>query len=185
MIIRLVIKCQTTGYFTNKNIDFQLSTQFTKEDEMQDFLEKTVNHTHIYKCGSPRKIKKQPPEPFTTSTLQQKASNEYKFSPKQTMTLCQKLYEAGLITYMRTDSKSYSSEFILTVKKYVEANKEYSKYIHDNVDRLSDRNKNSDSNAQVAHESIRPTDISKKNMDDMELREQKMYSLIWRNTLES
>ena len=176
---------QTTGYFTNKNIAFQLSTQFTKEDEMQDFLEKSVTHTHIYKCGPPRKIKKQPPEPFTTSTLQQKASNEYKFSPKQTMALCQKLYEAGLITYMRTDSKSYSSEFIHTVKKYVEANKEYSKYIHDNVDRLSERNKNSDNNAQEAHEAIRPTDISKKNVDDMELREQKMYSLIWRNTLES
>ena len=207
---------QTTGYFTNKNLPFQLTTQYSTEIEMSSFLEDTVNHEHVYQCGKPRKVTKQPPEPFTTSTLQQKASNELRFSPKQTMSICQALYEAGYITYMRTDSKTYSKEFVDAVKKYVDAQPKYAKFIHPEVDRLTTRGEassptnptkpakqtnktkpakqtkqqqsqkaNPDSHAQEAHEAIRPTDITKIAAKDMDSQQQRMYAMIWRNTLES
>lgn len=192
---------QTTGYFTHKNLPFQLTTQYSTETEMSDFLEETVNHEHVYQCGKPRNVTKQPPEPFTTSTLQQKASGELRFSPKQTMIICQALYEAGYITYMRTDSKTYSKEFVDAVKKYVTTQPKYTKYIHPEVDRLTIRGEAAkhtkqtkhtkkaqaepDSNAQEAHEAIRPTDITKTEAKDMDSQQQRMYAMIWRNTLES
>ena len=64
-------------------------------------------------------MEKKAPLPYTTSVLQQKASNELGFSPKQTMRYAQTLYESGLITYMRTDSKTYSKEFINKAKKFI------------------------------------------------------------------
>ena len=184
---------QTTGYFTNKNLPFQLTTQYSTETEMSDFLEETVNHTHLYNCGKQRKVTRQPPDPFTTSTLQQKASGELRFSPKQTMMVCQALYEAGYITYMRTDSKTYSTEFVDAVKKYATIHPKYTKYIHPEVERLTTRGETSkqskkaetDSNAQEAHEAIRPTDITKTEAKDMDSQQQRMYAMIWRNTLES
>ena len=187
---------QTTGYFTHKNLPFQLTTQYSTEIAMSSFLEETVNHEHIYQCGKPRNVTKQPPEPFTTSTLQQKASNELRFSPKQTMSICQALYEAGYITYMRTDSKTYSKEFVDSVKKYVATQSKYAKYIHPKVDRLTTRGEASsqtkqskkaepESHAQEAHEAIRPTNITKIAAQDMDSQQQRMYAMIWRNTLES
>ena len=193
---------QTTGYFTNKNLPFQLTTQYSTETDMSTFLEETVNHEHVYQCGKPRNTTKQPPEPFTTSALQQKASNELRFSPKQTMMICQALYEAGYITYMRTDSKTYSKEFVDAVKKYVTTHSKYAKYIHPEVDRLTTRGEaakqtkkgtkakkakkaETDSTAQEAHEAIRPTDITKIAAKDMDSQQQRMYAMIWRNTLES
>ena len=187
---------QTTGYFTNKNLPFQLTTQYSTETEMSTFLEETVNHKHVYACGKSRNTTKQPPEPFTTSALQQKASNELRFSPKQTMMICQALYEAGYITYMRTDSKTYSKEFVDAVKKYVTTHSKYAKYIHPEVDRLTTmgeaakqtkkgKKAETDSTAQEAHEAIRPTDISKLAATEMDSQQQRMYAMIWRNTLES
>ena len=73
---------------------------------------------------------KKPPLPFTTSALQQKASNEFNFSPKQTMRLAQTLYENGHITYMRTDSKKYSKEFINKAKKFISSIKITLGYFH-------------------------------------------------------
>jgi DNA topoisomerase-1 len=194
----------TTGYFTNMNLPFELNYQFEKEEDIIEFLDKTADHKHIYNCSHPTKVYKQPPEPFTTSRLQQVASNECHFSPKETMKLCQTLYEGGYITYMRTDSKKYSADFIESTKKYIQSNYE-DKYVNENIDFLScciekeenslnkknkqpqkTHQKSKDSLAQEAHEAIRPTKISLKELPEkMNPRERKMYKLIWENTLES
>ena len=193
----------TTGYFTDKNIPFILDHSYEKEESMEDFLTKSNAHPHIYKCGDVRKITKSPPIPFTTSTMQQAASNNLHISPKDAMRICQTLYERGLITYMRTDSTIYNPEFIDNVKKYINV-KWSTDYIHPDIDNLSNRNDakkskkskqkddKSDNLAQEAHEAIRPTDIncndpnaSELNNKDLTNKEIKMYKMIWTNTIES
>lgn len=122
-----------------------------------------------------RNTKKTPPEPFTTSILQQKASNELHMSPKETMKHAQKLYEGGYITYMRTDSKFYSPEFIEQAKNYIE-NEWGNEYIKEDLSLMSLRKKTDKTtstttsktkktnnkkteNVQEAHEAIRPTKL--------------------------
>ena len=186
----------TTGYFTNSNLAFELNKQFEDEDEMIDFLDESADFSHIYTCSQPVKVLRSPPDPFTTSRLQQVASNELHYSPKETMRVCQNLYEAGYITYMRTDSKIYSDEFINTAFEYI--TKTYNgQYINQNLKSNNDiskeepkkRGKKKDKKetfAQEAHEAIRPTNISLKELpEEMESKERKMYKLIWTNTLES
>ena len=109
----------TTGYFTSKNLDFTLNHQYESEEEMSQFLEESLNHEHIYNCEKVRNVTKKAPLPFTTSGLQQMASSELRISPKDTMSACQKLYEGGYITYMRTDSITYSEEFLEKAEKYI------------------------------------------------------------------
>lgn len=112
----------TKGYFTNMSLPFELDKDYETKEEVESFLENSVNHDHVFTCSQPESTVKQPPEPFTTSKLQQAVSNELHISPKETMKHCQKLYEAGYITYMRTDSKKYSKDFIDSTVKYISAN---------------------------------------------------------------
>jgi DNA topoisomerase-1 len=183
----------TTGYFTNSNIAFELNKQHASEDEITDFLDGSSDFSHIYNCSPISKKIKPPPEPFTTSRLQQVASNELHYSPKETMKICQTLYEAGYITYMRTDSKTYSEDFINSVKKYIieKYNKE-EKYINEKIDLLIsgvEKNKEKKSKnvePQSAHEAIRPTNILTDSLpENFNNKEKRMYKLIWENTLES
>ena len=179
----------TTGYFTNSNISFELNKQFETDDEITDFLDGSADFSHIYACSQPVKIFKQQPEPFTTSKLQQVASNELRYAPKETMRLCQSLYECGFITYMRTDSKIYSNDFIDSTKKYIIKNYD-AKYINENINSMTTGVglvKETDKPApQEAHEAIRPTDISLFELPQgIDNKERKMYKLIWENTLES
>ena len=196
----------TTGYFTNSNLAFELSPQgkIESEDEMTDFLDGSADFSHIYTCSQPVKVLKKQPEPFTTSTLQQTASNELHYAPKETMRVCQLLYEGGFITYMRTDSKTYSQEFINSTKEYIVRNYE-AKYINENIDSLvtgsaakvvdevkkkkskkTDNKEVKDSLRQEAHEAIRPTNISLFELPEtLDSKERRMYKLIWENTLES
>ena len=175
----------TTGYFTNLNLPFELNPEgkFEDEDDMITFLDDSINFSHIYTCSQPKKIFKQPPEPFTTSRLQQVASNELHYSPKETMRICQLLYEGGYITYMRTDSKTYSAEFLDSAKEYITKTFD-AKYIGHIIDGICDDNnistetakkrgkkksktKNAEENdslRQEAHEAIRPTNISLQNL---------------------
>jgi len=113
-----------------------------------------------------KEVKKNPPPPFTTSTLQQEASYKLGFSAKKTMFVAQQLYEKGYITYHRTDSLNLSDEFLEQIKNFVEP--EY----------LEIKKYKSKKSAQEAHEAIRPTRISRK-IDD------KLYNLIWQRAVAS
>jgi DNA topoisomerase I len=191
----------TIGYFTNLNLPFELNAQYETEEEIIDFLDGSADFSHIYNCSNPNKVYKQPPEPFTTSRIQQVASNELHYSPKDTMRICQTLYEGGYITYMRTDSKTYSGEFLSNVKEYIMTNyANGDKYIGSLIESINVENiavkktkKNKkcetvDALRQEAHEAIRPTNISLCELPettDLSSKERRMYKLIWSNALES
>jgi DNA topoisomerase-1 len=198
----------TVGYFTKLNLPFNLNRQYDTSKDVEEFLEESVNHEHMFTLSPPKKTSKAPPTPFTTSALQQKASSDYNYSPSETMSICQKLYEGSFITYMRTDSKTYSPEFIENAKRYI-SEKWSDKYINPNIQYLAlgfgsgsssgsdttkqgkqtKTGKGSDDKgvkAQEAHEAIRPTNISTlKIPDTFTAREQKLYKLIWTNAVES
>jgi len=182
------IAYDTTGYFTDKNLEFKLNHHHNNEVEMGDFLENSAEFEHIFTCANPVAKKRQPPLPFTTSALQQKASNILHFSPKRTMTTAQKLYEQGYITYMRTDSRTYSKEFIAKAKTFIQG-KWSEQYVNKNIFALSQRKtskKKKNDNAQEAHEAIRPTDINKQKLPSgADPGQQRLYDLIWTNTVES
>lgn len=171
----------TTGYFTSKNIGFTLDFNYADAKSVSAFLKETVGFNHIYNGGDIRKTIHQAPTPLTTSGIQQLASNEMRISPKDTMKSCQKLYEGGYITYMRTDSTTYCADFIEDITKFI--GKSYGdEYISETISALSEQSKE-------AHEAIRPTNI---NCDidgvankELGLREIKLYKLIRKITLES
>ncbi|CAN5356093.1 type I DNA topoisomerase [soil metagenome] len=118
-----------------------------------------------------------PSAPFTTSTLQQEASSRLGYSPRQTMQLAQRLYEAGHITYMRTDSVNMSGLALGAMTDYIK--KEYGERYHQ-----FRTFKSKSAGAQEAHEAIRPTDVRKTSAGADE-QQKKLYGLIWRRTLSS
>ena len=197
---------KTTGIFTEHEIPFELNYSFKKEKSVTTFLDNCKTHKFILIVSNPKTRKKKPPIPMTTSALQQKASNELGFSPKKTMQLAQTLYEKGLITYMRTDSKKYSGVFIEECKEFIEG--EYGEdYLRSEEDYAKIevkggkareggefeegeiRGKVKDKKAvkaQEAHEGIRPTYITKRPEDvDLESPLKRLYTLIRNITLES
>jgi DNA topoisomerase-1 len=192
----------TTGYFTSHNLSFELNTQFNTELQVKEFLEICKTWDFIYSLSSPKKTIKKSPEPLTTSTLQQLASNELHMSPKETMKYAQQLYEGGYITYMRTDSKKYSKEFIECVKKFIK-NVHGEQYISQTIDNLVVSNsiktiqeehkktvaeKKGIPPPQEAHEAIRPVNINMRSLEssaELQGKTIRLYDLIWKRTLES
>ena len=192
----------TTGYFTSHNLSFELNTQFNTELQVKEFLEICKTWDFIYSLSSPKKTIKKSPEPLTTSTLQQLASNELHMSPKETMKYAQQLYEGGYITYMRTDSKKYSKEFIECVKKFIK-NVHGEQYISQTIDNLVVSNsiktiqeehkktvaeKKGIPPPQEAHEPIRPVNINMRSLEssaELQGKTIRLYDLIWKRTLES
>jgi DNA topoisomerase-1 len=116
-----------------------------------------------------------PGAPFTTSTLQQEASSKLGFSPRNTMSLAQRLYEAGLITYMRTDSVNLSTQALGAMTNFIKGT--YGEQYHQ-----FRTFKSKSANAQEAHEAIRPTDVTRSTAG-ADAQQQKLYNLIWRRTL--
>jgi DNA topoisomerase-1 len=173
-----------TGYFTNLNIPFILNKEFCSEEEVTDFLfgSSTFPNYH-YSCSKPEKVFKKQPEPFSTSTLQQKASNEFHYSPKETMKIAQQLYEGGFITYMRTDCKLYSKEFVDCAKEYIIKTWD-EKYI---IERGEASTHARVEDVETPHEAIRPTNIELKELPITvtDAKQRKLYNCIWENTLES
>ena len=117
-----------------------------------------------------------PPAPYITSTLQQAASTRLGFSVKKTMTLAQRLYEAGYITYMRTDSTNLSAEAVAACRGFIGENFP-APYLPENPAVYS-----SSDNAQEAHEAIRPSDVNvqQHQLQNMERDAERLYELIWR-----
>ena len=126
---------------------------------------------------SVKPLKKSPAPPFTTSTLQQEAARKLGFTVSQTMMIAQRLYEAGHITYMRTDSVNLSSLAINTISKEITENigEEYLKVRHYHTQSKG---------AQEAHEAIRPTYIDRHTIDGTS-QEKRLYALIWKRTIAS
>ena len=187
------------GVFTDNNLEFSLNKNIDETKRVKEFLNESINFDHkLMPIKDTKKLNRSAPYPFSTSSLQQSASNKLGFSPKRTMLVAQKLYEAGHITYMRTDNKKYSKEFVYSVKKFITDNLNLGEeYIKNNLFSItnntnvkerklnnSNNSKNNNNNAQEAHEAIRPTNINKEeiNMDNSEKR---LYNLIRTNTLES
>ena len=122
-------------------------------------------------------VKRSPKPPFTTSTIQQTASTRLGFSPFRTMRAAQKLYEAGHITYMRTDSTTIASVAVSAISNYVK--KEYGNdYLETRVYKTKSKN------AQEAHEAVRPTDVSRESAGNTE-DEKRLYNLIHSRTVSS
>jgi DNA topoisomerase-1 len=124
-----------------------------------------------------------PSEPFKTSSLQQESSNKFAFNPKKTMSIAQKLYEAGYITYMRTDSITLAEDAMKQAKDYI-----INEYGNEFYKRTDYKSKSED--AQEAHEAIRPTDLTVKgiNINDankISNDEIRLYNLIWKRTISS
>lgn len=171
-------KYKTTAIFTPKKIHFSLNHDFTTNTEIEDFLNLSTSFQHELSIYEPKDSEKNPPIPFQTSKLLQSASNNLHYSPKQTMDICQKLYQNGYITYMRTESTKYSNTFIHKAGTYIE--KKFGKPFIGNTYKI----KNTDSNNP--HEAIRVTNLETTQVNsNNDKKLNALYKLIWRNTLQS
>jgi len=156
----------------------ELPEKFKQEDDAKAFLEKLIGAIYTVKNVEKKPSTRTPSAPFTTSTLQQEASRKLGSSVAQTMMTAQKLYESGKITYMRTDSVNLSDTALNA------AEKEIRKSFGDKYSQT--RNfKTKSKGAQEAHEAIRPTDMSVQSLDSDDLRENRLYELIWKRTIAS
>jgi DNA topoisomerase I len=161
--------------------DKNKSPNIDNKKEAMKLMKKIVKSKFKVVGISKKETLRRSPPPFTTSTLQQEASRRLGYSLKRTMSVAQKLYEKGYITYMRTDSINLSNEAINKISKYIMSNygKEYLKVT---------KYKSKGSNTQNAHEAIRPTDIIRTNLKDKvncTNDESKLYNLIWKRTVAS
>lgn len=170
-------KYKVHGYFTSKNIDCVLNHEFVQESELIIFMEKSKTFEHMMHLGHEKASLKSPPKPFNTSKLLQTASSQLHTSPKQTMQLCQTLYQNGYITYMRTDSTKYAPPFLDTAREYVVES--YGESYVGNHSLIINESK------ENPHEAIRVTNLKRSHIQSDNSREKAMYNLIWKNTLES
>ena len=154
-----------------------LDRRFPDIESAREFLQRCIGAEFTISDIEKKEGTRTPAAPFTTSTLQQEASRKLRMSVSQTMSIAQKLYEHGLITYMRTDSTNLSSLAINTAKSFICENfgEEYSK-----VRQYKTKAKG----AQEAHEAIRPTYIENTTIEGTP-QEKKLYELIWKRTVAS
>ncbi|WP_392420273.1 type I DNA topoisomerase [Capnocytophaga canis] len=169
-----------TAEFANsegKTFKATLSKSFDTLEEAKAFLEKNIEVTFKIASLETKPAKKSPAPPFTTSTLQQEASRKLYFSVSKTMTVAQRLYESGFITYMRTDSTNLSQEALSTAQNAIHQlyGTKYSQ-----VRNFATKAKG----AQEAHEAIRPTDMMRTNIP-AESDQARLYELIWKRTIAS
>lgn len=178
---------KTVGQFTykgkkdTKTLNTDLNENLKDKKEAKMFLTNCLDSEFMVSEVITKKSTRKPSAPFITSTLQQEASTKLRMSPKNTMASAQKLFEAGYITYMRTDSVELSKEAIDMISDHI--NKNYGEdYL--NVKQYKGKSQNS----QEAHEAIRPCKIKITNVSDDESMtnyEDRLYRLIWKRTVAS
>lgn len=167
-----------SGLFTDKKYTFTLNSHIEKDEDVLNFLQKSKDFHHNLGVGSQTTHTKGAPKPFSTSRLLQTASSQLSMSPKETMSLCQQLYQSGYITYMRTESQLYSKDFIDKLTKII--SEKFSENHIGNTEALIN------SNSDNPHEAIRITQIDLKMIPNCENpRLNTLYKLIWRTTIES
>jgi DNA topoisomerase-1 len=171
------MKYKITGTFTSQKLLFSLNQETADKMEIETFLENSKTFQHVLEIKDAKKSIRQPPRPFHTSSLIQTSSNILHMSPKITMQTAQKLYQSGLITYMRTENAKYAEPFVETVRKYI-----LEKYTETYI---GDLEKITNTDTKNPHEGIRVTNIGTRTLDALEGKEKSLYQLIWRNTLES
>ena len=170
--IRAEFKTKDGAQFSAK-----LNKTFPSKENAESFLKQNIGANFSVATLDKKPAKKSPSPPFTTSTLQQEASRKLYFSVARTMQVAQRLYEAGLITYMRTDSVNLSNEALNAAKDAIVGNygEQYSQ-----TRNYTGKSKG----AQEAHEAIRPTDM-KLQSPSLERDQARLYELIWKRTLAS
>ena len=171
---------RVTAEFTLDNgsvLKAELPKKFETEEEAYAFLDACREASFSIQKLEMKPVKKSPAPPFTTSTLQQEASRKLSFSVSQTMTLAQRLYEAGKISYMRTDSLNLSDDAVASASGEITGS--YGdKYLQ------TRKYKTKKDSAQEAHEAIRPTDFSVREASS-DRQAQRLYDLIWKRAIAS
>ena len=162
---------------TTKPLIATLNKRFDTKDEVIEFLKACIGATFIVNSVEKKPAKQSPAPPFTTSTLQQEASRKFGYSVSKTMMVAQQLYEAGYITYMRTDSVNLS-QMALTLAEEEITNSFGKEYVH--IRRYTTKSKG----AQEAHEAIRPTSLKNKTIEG-DSSAKRLYDLIWKRTIAS
>ncbi|MBK6951749.1 MAG: type I DNA topoisomerase [Crocinitomicaceae bacterium] len=171
---------RTDAVFLNpKNAAFKakVGSNFDSKDQALKFVEACNSFDFKVSEVTTKPATKSPAAPFTTSTLQQEASLKLGFSVSRTMTVAQKLYEAGLISYMRTDSVNLSETALTAAKAEIES--AYGNDFH-----TLRKFKTKSANAQEAHEAIRPTNFALHSIEG-ERDEERLYQLIWKRSIAS
>jgi len=179
----LDIQYRTIGTFLHT--PFELDHEFKSPDHVREFLSlHTGAHPfeHVLTMLPVRDRVENPPQPLTTSSLLQLASNVLHSPPKRTMQLCQTLYQQGRITYMRTDSQTYAAPFLHTAAAYIRQRFGSEAFVRQEWESTTASGTEAAATA-TAHEAIRVTDLSVSTVDDAATAA--MYKLIWRTTLES
>jgi len=157
------------------------SKRILSEAEANRLVEEARRHPHQVIKFEGKIVQRQPPPPFTTSSLQQAAGSKLRFSPDKTMQVAQKLYEAGLITYMRTDSVMLSPEFCASARQWLEQNDPQ------NVPQTLAKHRSAKL-AQEAHEAIRPTDVFRPSAElrvELPTDDFNLYVMIWKRAIAS
>lgn len=169
---------KTTGIFTDKKISCDLNKNIENNEELLVFLNASIDFNYKMEIGEQTISVKTQPKPFCTANLLQTANNNLQMSPKETMSLCQQLYQNGYITYMRTESIMYSKDFVDKINKFIIEGYD-SNY-------LGDTKKLINTNSENPHEAIRVTVVEQKTIPNCKnSRMNTLYKLIWKNTIQS
>lgn len=154
-----------------------LNKECESEADCLNFLEKSKTFVHVLQIKSPKDRTSSPPQPFNTSSLLQFVSNALHMSPKHIMDCCQSLYQDGLITYMRTESKLYANGFLSQMERFIdtEFGKEY----------IGDLRQIENADSNNPHEAIRVTHLETKTIDHADKKTIDLYKIIWNRTVQS